>query len=87
MTQKFKPLGDKLTLRPVETTPAAGTIILLESQSPYNTGVVVAISSTLDTPLETGQSVLYEKHAGTPFTEGGETLLIISEQHIVGIQS
>jgi co-chaperonin GroES (HSP10) len=85
MTQKFKPLGDKLTLRPIAAKPNEGTIILLENQSPYNTGVVVAISSTLETPLQTGQSVLYEKNAGTPITEDGETLLVISEQHIVGI--
>lgn len=92
---KFKPLHDRLLLKPVaaETRTKGGLIIPDTAQEKPMQGKVVAVGKgrrledgrlqTLD--VKVGDTVLYGKWSGTEVKLDGEDLLIMKESDILGI--
>jgi chaperonin GroES len=92
---KFKPLHDRLLLKPVEaeTRTKAGLIIPDTAQEKPMQGKVVAVGKgrrledgrlqALD--VKVGDTVLYGKWSGTEVKLGGEDHVILKEEDLFGV--
>lgn len=92
---KFKPLHDRLLLKPVEaeTRTKAGLIIPDTAQEKPMQGKVVAVGKgrrledgrlqALD--VKVGDTVLYGKWSGTEVKLGGQDHVILKEEDLFGI--
>jgi chaperonin GroES len=95
MTQKLRPLHDRILIKRVESesTSKGGIIIPDNAKEKPLEGEVVAVGSgrTLDDgtvrPLQVkaGDRVLFAKYAETEVKVGGETLLLLREDDLLGI--
>ena len=83
----MKPLHDKVLVRRVEeaTQTASGIFIPDSSKEKPAEGEVVAIGTDKDLTVKIGDKVLFEKWGGTEVKVGGEDLLIMKEEKILGI--
>lgn len=92
---KFKPMFDKVVIRPadVEETTESGILLPPSAQETPSKGEVVAVGpGTRDetgniTPLlvEVGDHVVYGKYAGSDIEIDGEKLVLLEEESIMGI--
>lgn len=92
---KFKPLHDRLLLKPVEaeTRTKAGLIIPDTAQEKPMQGKVVAVGKgrrledgrlqALD--VKVGDTVLYGKWSGTEVKLGGDDHVILKEEDLFGV--
>ncbi|TAJ89679.1 co-chaperone GroES [Reyranella sp.] len=92
---KFKPLHDRLLLKPVEaeTRTKAGLIIPDTAQEKPMQGKVVAVGKgrrledgrlqALD--VKVGDTVLYGKWSGTEVKLGGQDHVILKEEDLFGV--
>ena len=92
---KFKPLHDRLLLKPVaaETRTKGGLIIPDTAQEKPMQGKVVAVGKgrrledgrlqTLD--VKVGDTVLFGKWSGTEVKLGGEDHVILKEEDLFGV--
>ena len=92
---KFKPLHDRLLLKPLsaETKTKAGIIIPDTAQEKPMQGEVVAVGKgkrledgrlqSLD--VKVGDKVIYGKWSGTEVKLDGEDLVIMNETDILGV--
>ena len=94
-TQKLKPLGDRLVVKPspreemtksgivlpdtVKERPQEGTVL---SVGP---GRILDDGSREPMELKPGQKVLFQKYAGTEFKLDDEELLILSQKDILAV--
>jgi len=92
---KFKPLADRILVKPLEAKeqtkggivipetakekPQEGEIAAVGEGKKSDDGKVVAVS------LKVGDKVLYGKYSGTEITLDGEEYLIIREDDVLGI--
>jgi chaperonin GroES len=92
---KFKPLADRILVRPLEAReqtkggivlpdtakekPQEGEIIAVGPGKKSEDGKIVPLS------LKVGDKVLYGKYSGTEVTFDGEEYLIIKEEDVLGI--
>ena len=92
---KFKPLADRILVKPLEAKeqtkggivipdtakekPQEGKIIAVGEGKKSDEGKIIAVS------LKVGDKVLYGKYSGTEITLGGEECLIIREDDVLGI--
>lgn len=91
----MKPLFDKVVieLKEVEKTTLSGFVLPDSTNQKSNEGVVVAIGSgrvlengnTVAMSVEVGQTVLFNKFAGSEATYNGKEYLIVSERDILAI--
>ena len=87
---KLTPLADKVIVQQAEaeTKTASGIIIPDTAQEKPQKGNVVAVGKgTKENPItvKVGDSVLYEKYAGTELKFEGEDFLIMKESDILAI--
>jgi len=92
---KFKPLHDRLLLKPMtaETKTKSGIIIPDTAQEKPMQGEVVAVGKgrrledgrlqALD--VKVGDKVIYGKWSGTEVKLGGEDLVILKEEDLFGV--
>ena len=96
--QQFKPLGDKVLIRPIkkeETKTKSGIIIsdsMTQSQKvqgevvEVGTGIFSQSGERIPMTVTRGDIVLYEKGQGTNEIEiGDEKLLLFNEHQLIGI--
>ena len=92
---KFKPLADRILIKPLEAKeqtkggivlpdtakekPQEGEIVAVGTGKKTDDGKVVTLS------LKVGDKVLYGKYSGTEITLDGEEYLIIKEEDVLGI--
>jgi chaperonin GroES len=95
----FEPLYDRILVRRVEqASPKAGGIIITDAtkEKPLE-GMVLAVgrgrrndagefSEATALLVKAGDAVLFGKYAGTEIKIGGEALLIMREEEVLGIQ-
>lgn len=98
MEGQFKPLGDRILIKPnkTEQTKTKGGIIIAESmtQSQKVYGEVVSIGTgifsqsgeRIPMTVSVGDTVMYEKSHGTNEVEvGDEKFLLFNEHQLIGI--
>jgi chaperonin GroES len=95
MSLKLKPLGNRLVVEPLEAEEVtAGGIVLPETakEKPQK-GTVLSIGpgerddkgKRIDMDVQTGDTVLYAKYAGTEIKVDGKKLLILKETDVLAI--
>jgi len=95
MSLNLKPLGNRLVVEPLEAEEVtAGGIVLPETakEKPQK-GTVLSIGpgerddkgKRIEMDVQTGDTVLYAKYAGTEIKVDGKKLLILKETDILAI--
>lgn len=90
MALQIKPLSDRVIIEPApaETQTASGIIIPDTAKEKPQKGTVVAVGGGKKdepTTVKIGDTVLYEKHAGTELKFEGKDYLIMREDYIIAI--
>jgi chaperonin GroES len=95
MTIKLTPLADRVVIMPVRHFGATvnGIYIPESAREKSQEGIVLAVGAgqLLDNGLRqlmsirSGDTVLYDKYAGTEYTIGDETYLICAEKDILAV--
>lgn len=90
MALNIKPLADRVLIEPTaaETQTASGIIIPDTAKEKPQKGIVVAVGNgKKDEPLtlQIGDTVLYEKYAGTNLKLEGKDYLILREHEVIAI--
>lgn len=85
----FKPLGDRILVKRVETedVTAGGLIIPDAAKEKPSEGTVMAVGTDDDLSVEVGNTVLFGKWSGTEIELDGQSMLIVKETDILGIVS
>lgn len=97
MPAKFTPLSDYILVRPSkpETEATKGGIILPEKVHDVHPqlgevlsvgpGKLSTVTGTLiEMPVKPGQTVVYRAHVGTKILMGGETLVLLHGEDLLG---
>jgi len=92
---KFRPLGDRVVVRPTprEEMTKSGIVLPDTAKEKPQEGSILAIGPgrVLDDgsreamDVKVGDKVLYAKYAGTEFKVDGEELLIVSQKDVLAI--
>lgn len=91
---KFKPLGDRVLVKPIERETMKGGIIIPDTakEKPMEGEVLAAGPGKMADKgeraamdVKKGDRVLYGKYSGTEVKLDGETYLIIHQDEILGI--
>ncbi|MEZ4937214.1 MAG: co-chaperone GroES [Crocinitomicaceae bacterium] len=90
MSTKFKPLADRVLIKPApaEEKTASGIIIPdTAKEKPLQGEVVAAGQGKKDEPMtvKKGDQVLYGQYSGTEIKLDGSTFLIMRESDVYGI--
>ena len=95
MSDKIKPLGDRVLIKALEREEKTKSGIVLPDTAKEKTqeGKVIAVGSgkTLDNgtkvalEVQVGQKVIFSKYAGTEVKLDGEELMILNERDILAI--
>jgi chaperonin GroES len=90
MASNIKPIADRVLIEPVaaETQTASGIYIPDTAKEKPQKGKVIAVGNgTKDHTMtvKVGDTVLYEKYAGTELKLDGKDYLIMSENKIMAI--
>jgi chaperonin GroES len=95
MTQKIKPLGDRVLVRPIEqeTTTQSGIVIPDTVKEKPQRGNVLAVGPGIPdedgncAPLDLKEDdiVLFNKYAGFKLKRDGEELLILDKEDILAL--
>jgi len=91
---KFKPLGDRVLLKPIEEEEKKGGIIIPDTakEKPQK-GEVVAVGpgkkdesgKLIEMNVKVGDKILYGKYSGTEIKLEGINYLIVNEDDILGV--
>ncbi|MFH1071923.1 MAG: co-chaperone GroES [Nanoarchaeota archaeon] len=84
---KFKPLKDKVLVKPSESEEktSGGIYIPDTAKDKTQEGIVVAVGEGEYMPLKVGNKVIYESFAGTEITIKGEKHLIMNIKDVLGM--
>lgn len=95
MTQKVKPLGDRVVVKPVpkEETTRSGIVIPDTAKEKPQEGTVIAVGSgrLLDNgtratiELREGEKVLFAKYGGTELLLDNEIYLVLRESDVLAV--
>lgn len=82
---QVKPLGKRVLIKIAlaEEKTKSGIIIPVTAQEKTNKGEVIALGDVSD--VKVGQTVMYDKYAGTEFQVDQETYILIESKDILGI--
>ncbi|AIM25278.1 co-chaperone GroES [Melissococcus plutonius] len=90
----LKPLGDRVIIKVAEEEKTVGGIVLASTaKEKPQTGKVIAVGqgrlldngTKVPAEVKEGDTVMFEKYAGTEAKYENEEYLIISEKDIIGI--
>jgi len=94
VNMKFKPLGDRVLLKPIEEEEKKGGIIIPDTakEKPQK-GEVVAVGpgkkdesgKLIEMNVKVGDKILYGKYSGTEIKLEGINYLIVNEDDILGV--
>jgi chaperonin GroES len=84
---KFKPLGARVLLRPVEREDATPSGIVLPdtAKREHQNAEVVAAGAHEDVKVKVGDVVVYRKYSGTEINAEGEDHLVVDADDILGV--
>ncbi len=84
---KFKPLGARVLLRPVEPEEAtlSGIVLPDTAKGDNQNAEVVAAGSHEDVKVSVGDVVVYRKYSGTEIDVEGEDHLVVEAEDILGV--
>ena len=86
---KFKPLGDRVFVKPIERETMKGGIIIPDTakEKPLHGKVVAVGNGTKDEEmvLKAGDEVLYGKYSGTELEFEGEKYLIMRQSDVLAV--
>ena len=87
---KIKPLADRVLVKPVkaESKTASGIIIPEAAQEKTQTAIVEAIGPGTEkepVTVKVGETIMYDKYAGTQIKMDGEDYLIVKQSGIIAI--
>ena len=84
---KFKPLGARVLLRPVELEEATPSGIVLPdtAKREHQNAEVVAAGAHEDVKVSVGDVVVYRKYSGTEIQVEGEDHLVVEADDILGV--
>ncbi len=87
---KIKPLADRVLVKPVkaESKTASGIIIPEAAQEKTQTAIVEAIGPGTEkepVTVKVGETIMYDKYAGTQIKMDGEDYLIVKQSDIIAI--
>jgi chaperonin GroES len=84
---KFKPLGARVLLRPVEPEEATPSGIVLPdtAKKEHQNAEVVAAGSHEDVKVSVGDVVMYRKYSGTEIKVEEEDHLVMEADDILGV--
>lgn len=95
MTQKIKPLGDRVLVRPIEkeTTTQSGIAIPDTAKEKPQRGNILAVGPGIPDEdgnccpidLKENDVVLFDKYAGSKVKLNGEELLILNQEDILAL--
>lgn len=90
MNDKIKPLHDRVVIEPlpVENKTSGGIIIPDTVKEKPVTGTVIAVgegNKNEKMTVKENDTVLYQKHSGSPIEVGGKMYLIMKENEILAI--
>lgn len=86
MTTRFRPLGERVLVRPIEAKPQEETKLILNDahEEQVLRGEVIAIPRPPTISL-LGSIIAYAPYSGKELSINGEKLLILTEEEILGI--
>lgn len=84
---KLQPLGDRVLIKieEAETKTASGIYIPQTAQEKTQTGEVVAVGDDDTISVKPGQSVMYDKYAGTAIKVDGVEHLICRMSDLIAV--
>jgi chaperonin GroES len=95
MAINLKPLGDRVVVEPIEQeeTTASGIVLPETAKEKPQRGPVIAVGpgardeggKRIALDVNTGDTVLFSKYAGTEFKVDGKKLLILKESDLLAI--
>ena len=87
MNSPIIPIYDRVVIRPDEQNKKTETGIILppDTRKRSNSGTVIAVGGGVERPipLEPGDKVIYQRHAGLDMQWNGETYLVVLAHEIV----
>ncbi|MBC8103394.1 MAG: co-chaperone GroES [Cytophagales bacterium] len=91
----LKPLGDRIVVKAIEaeTTSRGGIVLPDSAKERPQTGEVLAVGpgktldngTTVAVEVKVGDKVVYGKYGGTEIKVGGEDVIILRQDDILGI--
>ncbi len=84
---KFKPLGNRVLVKPVEQeqTTASGIVLPETAKEKPQTAKVVAIGDSEDGRIREEDQVVFAKYSGTEIKLDGEDFLILDSEDLLGV--
>ncbi len=93
MARSFKPLGDRVVIKPIEReeVTSSGLVLPDTAKEKPQEGEVVAVGAgrvaddgkRIEMEVKAGDTVVYSKYAGTEYKEDGVDYLILRESDIL----
>lgn len=93
MARSFKPLGDRVVIKPIEReeVTSSGLVLPDTAREKPQEGEVVAVGAgrvaddgkRIEMEVQAGDTVVYSKYAGTEYKEDGVDYLILRESDIL----
>ncbi len=84
----IKPLGERVLIKmaKAETKTASGLFIPdTASQEKTQTGVIEALGDKVEGVVKVGQTVMYDKYAGSAVSFGDDEFLIVKLEEVIAI--
>ena len=87
LEMKFKPLGNRVLVKPVEQeqTTASGIVLPETAKEKPQTAKVVAIGDSEDGRIREDDLVIFAKYSGTEINLDGEDFLILDSEDLLGV--
>jgi chaperonin GroES len=84
---KFKPLGERALIKPVEREEhtASGIVLPDTAKERPQTAEVVAVGEAEEIKVSIGDVVVFRRYGGTEFSLNGEEYLIVEADDVLGI--
>ena len=84
---KFKPLGERALIKPVEREEqtASGIVLPDTAKERPQTAEVIAVGDAEEIKVDVGAMVVFRKYGGTEFSFEGEDYLIVEVDDLLGV--
>ena len=84
---KFKPLGERALIKPIEREEqtASGIVLPDTAKERPQTAAVVAVGDAEEIKVDVGARVVFRKYGGTEFRLEGEDYRIVEADDIFGV--
>ena len=83
---KFQPFGERIVVKvlAIDEVTESGLIVTTKSKEHSNRGLVEAIGEEVKDYIKTGDTVIFNKGAGTMYTSNSDDFRILSIRDVLG---